>query len=134
MLKQDLADDEWGAALSEQAQQESTQTQKKANLDVFKDLADNNIKSGTHPDIDFIMDIPLHITVELGRTKILIKNLLQLTQGSIIELDGLAGEPLDILVNRCLIAHGEVVVVNDQFGIRLCDIVSPADRINKLNR
>jgi flagellar motor switch protein FliN/FliY len=134
MLKQDLADDEWGAALSEQAQQESTQTQKKANLDVFKDLADNNIKSGTHPDIDFIMDIPLHITVELGRTKILIKNLLQLTQGSIIELDGLAGEPLDILVNRCLIAHGEVVVVNDQFGIRLCDIVSPADRINKLNQ
>jgi flagellar motor switch protein FliN/FliY len=134
MLKQDLADDEWGAALSEQAQQESTQTQKKANLDVFKDLADNNIKSGTHPDIGFIMDIPLHITVELGRTKILIKNLLQLTQGSIIELDGLAGEPLDILVNRCLIAHGEVVVVNDQFGIRLCDIVSPADRINKLNQ
>jgi flagellar motor switch protein FliN/FliY len=134
MLKQDLADDEWGAALSEQAQQESTQTQKKANLDVFKDLADNNIKSSTHPDIDFIMDIPLHITVELGRTKILIKNLLQLTQGSIIELDGLAGEPLDILVNRCLIAHGEVVVVNDQFGIRLCDIVSPADRINKLNQ
>jgi len=134
MLKQDLADDEWGAALSEQAQEESTQTQKKANLDVFKDLADNNIKSGSHPDIDFIMDIPLHITVELGRTKILIKNLLQLTQGSIIELDGLAGEPLDILVNRCLIAHGEVVVVNDQFGIRLCDIVSPADRINKLNQ
>jgi flagellar motor switch protein FliN/FliY len=134
MPKQDLADDEWGAALSEQAQEESTQTQKKANLDVFKDLADNNIKSGSHPDIDFIMDIPLHITVELGRTKILIKNLLQLTQGSIIELDGLAGEPLDILVNRCLIAHGEVVVVNDQFGIRLCDIVSPADRINKLNQ
>ncbi len=134
MPKQDLADDEWGAALSEQAQQESTQTQKKANLDVFKDLADNNIKPGSHPDIDFIMDIPLHITVELGRTKILIKNLLQLTQGSIIELDGMAGEPLDILVNRCLIAHGEVVVVNDQFGIRLCDIVSPADRINKLNQ
>ena len=69
MLKQDQADDEWGAALSEQAQEESTQSQKKANLDVFKDLADNNIKSGSHPDIDFIMDIPLHITVELGRTK-----------------------------------------------------------------
>ncbi len=134
MTEQNMADDDWSAALSEQAEQDPPHMQKKADSGVFKDLTDNEIKSSTHPDIDFILDIPLHITVELGRTKILIKNLLQLTQGSIIELDGLAGEPLDILVNRCLIAHGEVVVVNDQFGIRLCDIVSPADRINKLNR
>ncbi|UOA09035.1 flagellar motor switch protein FliN [Methylobacter sp. S3L5C] len=134
MTEQNLADDDWSTALSEQAEQESTQQYQKAESGIFKDLTDNDVKSSTHPNIDFILDIPLHITVELGRTKILIKNLLQLTQGSIIELDGLAGEPLDVLVNGCLIAHGEVVVVNDQFGIRLCDIVSPADRINKLNR
>jgi len=134
MTEQILADEDWSAALSEQAEQESTQHHQKTEPGIFKNLTDNDVKSSTRPNIDFILDIPLHITVELGRTKILIKNLLQLTQGSIIELDGLAGEPLDVLVNGCLIAHGEVVVINDQFGIRLCDIVSPADRINKLNR
>ena len=74
------------------------------------------------------------LTVELGRTKILIKNLLQLSQGSVVGLNGLAGEPLDVLVNGTLIAKGEVVVINDKFGIRLTDIITPAERIRKLNR
>jgi flagellar motor switch protein FliN/FliY len=88
----------------------------------------------TPNDIDFILDIPVQLTVELGRTKIAIKNLLQLAQGSVVELDGLAGEPMDVLVNGCLIAQGEVVVVNDKFGIRLTDIITPSERIRKLNK
>ena len=85
-------------------------------------------------DIDLILDIPVQLTVELGRTKIPIRHILQLAQGSVVELDGLAGEPMDVLVNGCLIAQGEVVVVNDKFGIRLTDIITPAERIRKLNR
>jgi flagellar motor switch protein FliN/FliY len=85
-------------------------------------------------DIDLILDIPVQLTVELGRTKIPIRHILQLAQGSVVELDGLAGEPMDVLVNGCLIAQGEVVVVNDKFGIRLTDIVTPAERMRKLNR
>lgn len=85
-------------------------------------------------DIDMIMDIPVQLTVQLGRTKIAIKNLLQLAQGSVVELDGLAGEPMDVLVNGYLIAQGEVVVVNEKFGIRLTDIIKPSERIRKLNR
>ena len=85
-------------------------------------------------DINMILDIPVQLTVELGRTRIPIKNILQLAQGSVVELDGLAGEPMDVLVNGCLIAQGEVVVVNDKFGIRLTDIITPAERIRKLNR
>ena len=85
-------------------------------------------------DINMILDIPVQLTVELGRTKIAIKNLLQLAQGSVVELDGLAGEPMDVLVNGCLIAQGEVVVVNDKFGIRLTDIITPSERIRKLNK
>jgi flagellar motor switch protein FliN/FliY len=85
-------------------------------------------------DINMILDIPVQITVELGRTRIPIKHILQLAQGSVVELDGLAGEPMDVLVNGCLIAQGEVVVVNDKFGIRLTDIVTPSERIRKLNR
>ncbi|SEO48822.1 flagellar motor switch protein FliN/FliY [Nitrosovibrio sp. Nv6] len=85
-------------------------------------------------DIDMIMDIPVQLTVQLGRTKIAIKNLLQLAQGSVVELDGLAGEPMDVLVNGYLIAQGEVVVVNEKFGIRLTDIITPSERIRKLNR
>ena len=79
-----------------------------------------------------ILDIPVQMTVELGRTKIPIRNLLQLAQGSVVELDGLAGEPMDVLVNGCLIAQGEVVVVNDKFGIRLTDIVTPSERMRRL--
>jgi flagellar motor switch protein FliN/FliY len=85
-------------------------------------------------NLDMILDIPVNLTVELGRTKIAIRSLLQLAQGSVVELDGLAGEPMNVLVNGCLIAQGEVVVVNDKFGIRLTDIISPAERIRKLNR
>lgn len=91
-------------------------------------------KTEIHNDIDLIMDIPVQLTVQLGRTKIAIKNLLQLAQGSVVELDGLAGEPMDVLVNGYLIAQGEVVVVNDKFGIRLTDIITPSERIRKLNR
>ena len=91
-------------------------------------------KPEIHNDIDMIMDIPVQLTVQLGRTKIAIKNLLQLAQGSVVELDGLAGEPMDVLVNGYLIAQGEVVVVNEKFGIRLTDIITPSERIRKLNR
>ena len=90
-------------------------------------------KAEVHNDIDMIMDIPVQLTVQLGRTKIPIKNLLQLAQGSVVELDGLAGEPMDVLVNGYLIAQGEVVVVNEKFGIRLTDIITPSERIRKLN-
>jgi flagellar motor switch protein FliN/FliY len=83
-------------------------------------------------DIKFLLDIPLTITVEIGRTKMLINDLLQLGQGSVVELDKLAGEPMEILVNSKVIAKGEVVVVNEKFGIRLTDIVSPTDRLKQL--
>jgi flagellar motor switch protein FliN/FliY len=89
---------------------------------------------GAVNDMDLILDIPVQLTVELGRTKIPIRHLLQLAQGSVVELDGLAGEPMDVLVNGCLIAQGEVVVVNEKFGIRLTDIVTPSERMRKINR
>jgi flagellar motor switch protein FliN/FliY len=91
-------------------------------------------RAGAANDIDMILDIPVQLTVELGRTKIPIKHILQLAQGSVVELDGLAGEPMDVLVNGCLIAQGEVVVVNDKFGIRLTDIITPSERMRRLNR
>ncbi len=84
-------------------------------------------------DLNLVMDLPINLTVELGKTHIPIKNLMQLNPGSVVELDSLAGEPLDIMVNGFLIAQGEVVVVNDKFGIRLTDIISPNDRIRKAN-
>lgn len=137
--------DPWGAALEEQAKaDDALQKEIASNQDplgmsvaektIFKDLSAADIQTNTPNDIDFILDIPVQLTVELGRTKIAIKNLLQLAQGSVVELDGLAGEPMDVLVNGCLIAQGEVVVVNDKFGIRLTDIITPAERIRKLNR
>ena len=133
--EQSIADDDWGAALNEQAQgEQSALVEKNQTSTVFRELSDQPAKSAANPDIDFILDIPVQLTVELGRTKIAIKNLLQLAQGSVIELNGLAGEPMDVLVNGCLIAQGEVVVVNEKFGIRLTDITSPAERIRKLNR
>ena len=97
----------------------------------------NKLSAGTPADapvhdIQLVLDIPVQLTVELGRTKIPIRHILQLAQGSVIELDGLAGEPMDVLVNGCLIAQGEVVVVNEKFGIRLTDVISPAERIRKL--
>ena len=84
------------------------------------------------PNLDVILDIPVSISMEVGSTEITIRNLLQLNQGSVVELDRLAGEPLDVLVNGTLIAHGEVVVVNEKFGIRLTDVISPSERIKKL--
>ncbi|XLZ70190.1 flagellar motor switch protein FliN [Massilia sp. SR12] len=128
-------EDLWGAAIAEQAAAEAAAMQTQAaTAAVFKDFSKQPNKTETHNDIDFILDIPVQLTVELGRTKIAIKNLLQLAQGSVVELDGLAGEPMDVLVNGCLIAQGEVVVVNDKFGIRLTDIITPSERIRKLNK
>lgn len=132
---QATAEDDWGAAIAEQAQAEAAALEKQqAAAATFKDFSGGGTKTETHNDIDFILDIPVQLTVELGRTKIAIKNLLQLAQGSVVELDGMAGEPMDVLVNGCLIAQGEVVVVNDKFGIRLTDIITPSERIRKLNK
>ncbi|MES2407336.1 MAG: flagellar motor switch protein FliN [Pseudomonadota bacterium] len=133
---QTIAEDDWGAAMAEQAiAEEASATQTgQASPTIFKEFSGQGTKGETHNDIDFILDIPVQLTVELGRTKIAIKNLLQLAQGSVVELDGLAGEPMDVLVNGCLIAQGEVVVVNDKFGIRLTDIITPSERIRKLNK
>jgi flagellar motor switch protein FliN/FliY len=131
-----VAEDDWGAAMAEQTSAESSalQTNNVEQTQVFSEFSPKNKLNETQNDIDFILDIPVHLTVELGRTKIAIKNLLQLAQGSVVELDGMAGEPMDVLVNGCLIAQGEVVVVNDKFGIRLTDIITPAERIRKINK
>lgn len=132
---QTIAEDDWGAAIAEQEKAEAAALKSQpAAASIFQDFSGQGTKGGTHNDIDFILDIPVQLTVELGRTKIAIKNLLQLAQGSVVELDGLAGEPMDVLVNGCLIAQGEVVVVNDKFGIRLTDIITPSERIRKLNK
>jgi len=85
-------------------------------------------------DINMVLDIPVQLSVELGRTKVSIKHILQLGQGSVVELDALAGEPMDVLVNGYLIAQGEVVVVNDKFGIRLTDVVTPSERLRRINK
>jgi len=122
---------DWGNAMAEQ--QDALQATS-AEPQVFNELSGQGSPTGTENDIDFVLDIPVQLTVELGRTKIAIKNLLQLAQGSVVELDGMAGEPMDVLVNGCLIAQGEVVVVNDKFGIRLTDIITPAERIRKINK
>lgn len=126
MSKDDQAmADEWAAAMEEDKQP-------------GKDVASNGASEGKtegkagSPDLDVILDIPVRISMEVGSTAITIRNLLQLNQGSVIELDRLAGEPLDVLVNGTLIAHGEVVVVNDKFGIRMTDVISPSERIKKL--
>ena len=121
--------DPWGEALEEQAEAEGKQQQ--ANPAPVAQLDDDG-KPGKDVDLDMVMDIPVTISMEIGRTKISIRNLLQLSQGSVVELDRLAGEPMDVLVNDTLIAHGEVVVVNDKFGIRLTDVISAAERIKKL--
>ena len=133
MDSQDNGADDWGAALEEQARADAAAPSAPARA-AFQDFSSTDLKTGAHNDIEFILDIPVQLTVELGRTKIAIKNLLQLAQGSVVELDGLAGEPMDVLVNGCLIAQGEVVVVNDKFGIRLTDIISPSERIRRLNK
>jgi len=117
--------DDWGAAMAEE---EAVQ---QAQLDQVVDEGKPADPDRT-PALDVILDIPVSISMEVGRTEIPIRNLLQLNQGSVVELDRLAGEPLDVLVNGTLIAHGEVVMVNDKFGIRLTDVVSQSERIQRL--
>ncbi|CCG86987.1 flagellar motor switch protein FliN [Erwinia piriflorinigrans] len=120
------ADDMWADAMNEQTKSSST------------DGVFNSLEGGENPaslqDIDMIMDIPVKLTVELGRTKMTIKELLRLSQGSVVALDGLAGEPLDILINGYLIAQGEVVVVADKYGVRITDIITPSERMRRLSR
>jgi len=125
-----VSDDDWAAAMGEQAATEAAATAQPA---VFEQLG-GGMNAQAPQGFDMIMDIPVALTVELGRTKISIRNLLQLAHGSVVELDGLAGEPMDVLINGTLIAQGEVVVVNEKFGIRLTDIITPQERIRKLNR
>jgi len=131
MLENDAAaSDDWGAAMAEQAAGAQVS---RANP-VFQQFAPGGATGTEQHDIELVLDIPVQLTVELGRTKIPIKHILQLAQGSVVELDGMAGEPMDVLVNGCLIAQGEVVVVNEKFGIRLTDIITPSERIRKLNK
>ena len=136
------ASDDWAEALIEQ----------KAEGDKNADTAGGGVLSGDAPspfsssgsagngsespvrDINMVLDIPVQLSVELGRTKVSIKHILQLGQGSVVELDALAGEPMDVLVNGYLIAQGEVVVVNDKFGIRLTDVVTPSERLRRINK
>jgi len=128
-------EDPWGAALNEQAETESTpegDTSEKMDSASLDALKSSRGDSKEKVDLDVLLDVPVTLQLEIGRTKISIRNLLSYTQGSVIEMDRLAGEPLDLLVNGTLIAHGEVVVINDKFGVRLTDVVSPQERIKKL--
>lgn len=142
--------DEWAAAMEEQASSDTEADWDEAMKEQaeagdsgrydsakFPEFDEQDRQGGTPPGteelkLDVILDVPVTISMEIGRTKINIRNLLQLNQGSVVELDRLAGEPMDVLVNGTLIAHGEVVVVNDKFGIRLTDVISPTERVKKL--
>lgn len=132
------AEDDWAAALAEQTSstsdtpaESSGETAQAASQQVFQPLSE--LAAEADGEIDMVMDIPVQLSVELGRTRLTIKNILQLGQGSVVELDGLAGEPMDIYVNGYLIAQGEVVVVDEKYGIRVTDIITPSDRIARLN-
>ena len=151
--------DDWAAALAEQADVEAAQStgasagamlddddliaippapDAKSKGDDYQRAAYQDLQpepgagNGDETNLDVILDIPVTISMEIGRSRIAIRNLLQLNQGSVVELDRLAGEPMDVLVNGTLIAHGEVVVVNEKFGIRLTDVISPSERVKKL--
>lgn len=128
--------DEWAEAMAEaegDAAEDDDRNQVRAAP--MEEFAESPVsRDGTTPDLDVILDIPVTISMEVGNTQIPIRNLLQLNQGSVIELDRLAGEPLDVLVNGTLIAHGEVVMVNEKFGIRLTDVISPSERIKRLQK
>jgi flagellar motor switch protein FliN/FliY len=134
----DSREDEWAAAMAEAEGDDGDsdhQDVRAAPMEEFgPDSGSNETGEGFAPDMDVIMDIPVTISMEVGNTQIPIRNLLQLNQGSVIELDRLAGEPLDVLVNGTLIAHGEVVMVNEKFGIRLTDVISPGERIRRLQK
>ncbi|GAB2690232.1 flagellar motor switch protein FliN [Aliiglaciecola sp. 3_MG-2023] len=137
-MSEDDAMDDWAAAMAEQAEEEGAEGKagdkdsevSVAELDELSE--DAPITQKEKKKLDTILDIPVTISMEVGRSHISIRNLLQLNQGSVVELDRVAGEPLDVLVNGTLIAHGEVVVVNDKFGIRLTDVISQIERIKKL--
>ncbi len=135
MNDETVSNDDWGAALAEQqaaAQADAGGAEDYEKAD-FQDLQDEGREGELgESSLEMILDIPVTVAVEIGRTKITISNLLKLNQGSVVELDRLAGEPMDVLVNGTLIAHGEVVVVNEKFGIRLTDIISPTERVKKL--
>lgn len=141
-VDQNAVADEWAAALAEQSRAAEPAPAQDVAAEAVEGAGDasrlfprlSGAAHGGQNDIDMILDIPVQLAVELGRTRIPIKHILQLAQGSVIELDALAGEPMDVLVNGCLIAQGEVVVVNDKFGIRLTDIVTPNERVRRLNR
>jgi len=131
--------DPWAEALAEQAaaapaaEAKPAAAPRNAGADVFQPLSAN--ADGVNArDLEMIMDIPVKLSVELGRTRLTIKQLLELAQGSVVELDGLPGEPMDILINGYLIAQGEVVVVEDKFGIRITEIITPSERLQRLNR
>ena len=132
-------EDDWAAAMAEQAQSDAqSDAQSTAGqaqpAQIFPSFGDAAGKSSMMNELDMILDIPVQISVELGRAKISIRNLLQLAHGSVVELDAMAGEPMSVFVNGTLIAQGEVVVVNDKFGIRLTDIITPTERMRKLGR
>ncbi|MBS8242138.1 flagellar motor switch protein FliN [Marinobacter lipolyticus] len=133
-------EDEWAAAMAEAETETSGEDESAADnvrtapMEEFEEVAQASQGTGPAPDLDVILDIPVTISMEVGNTQIPIRNLLQLNQGSVIELDRLAGEPLDVLVNGTLIAHGEVVMVNEKFGIRLTDVISPGERIKRLQK
>ncbi|MCC8366824.1 MULTISPECIES: flagellar motor switch protein FliN [Xenorhabdus] len=124
-----LTEESWAEALEQQAAQLASDS----GSSIFESLEPQDALSQLS-DIDLIMDIPVKLSVELGRTKMTIKQLLKLSQGSVVSLDGLAGEPLDILINGYLIAQGEVVVVSDKYGIRITDIITPSERMRRLSR
>ena len=128
------AEDDWAAAMAEQAIADSAQEVAAQPAEIFPSFAETDGKASMMNELDMILDIPVQVAVELGRTKITIKSLLQLAHGSVVELDAMAGEPMSVYVNGTLIAQGEVVVVNDKFGIRLTDIVTPSERMRRLNR
>lgn len=139
MNEEDAMAAEWEAALAQQQASSATASEvidaraEQVATATFTNFTPTGATSAGN-DINMILDIPVQLTVELGRTRIPIKHILQLAQGSVIELDALAGEPMDVLVNGYLIAQGEVVVVNDKFGIRLTDIVTPSERMRRLSR
>jgi flagellar motor switch protein FliN/FliY len=122
-------DADWGDALAEQAAADGGDVQKPQLEELQEEKMGTTIEDAS---LDVILDIPVTVSMEVGKSKISIRNLLKLNQGSVVELDRLAGEPLDVLVNGTLIAHGEVVVVNEKYGIRLTDVISAAERIQKL--
>lgn len=129
-----ISEDDWAAAMAEQVEETAPAASAFQPAQIFQSFGGDAAKGGMMNELDMILDIPVQLSVELGRTKITIKNLLQLAHGSVVELDAMAGEPMDVLVNGTLIAQGEVVVVNDKFGIRLTDIITPSERMKKLGR